>query len=90
MGDVGKYLDRMMLGAGLKAEALPGLPLVEMVGKRRVLIENHNGVNCYTENEIHVNSRLGDIRIVGEKMSLVHMTKDCLVITGYINGVSFC
>jgi len=89
MGDVSKYLDRVMLGAGLKGEALPGSPLIEIIGKNRVLIENHKGVNCYTENEIHVNCRLGNIRIIGEKMSLVHMAKDCLVITGYISGLMF-
>ena len=84
----GKALERAILGLHLHGEALPGLPLVEIVAKRRVLVENHCGINCYTDSEIHINSRLGTIRVCGEGLSLAKITKEFLVITGIVNTVT--
>ena len=86
----GNFLERTMLGLQLEGEALPGVPLVEIVGKQRVLIENHKGVNCYTDKEVLVNTSLGNIQIYGGKLSLNVMTRDTLVIAGDINSVAFC
>ena len=86
----GNFLERTMLSLQLQGEALPGVPLVEIIGKQRVLIENHNGVNCYTDREVLVNTIIGNIQIYGAKLSLNIMTKDTLVITGKIDSVAFC
>lgn len=88
MSRQGKILERAMLGMNLYGEALPGLPLVEIVGKRRVLVENHCGINCYTDSEIHINSRIGIIRVGGEELLIAKVTKEFLVITGIINTVT--
>jgi sporulation protein YqfC len=65
----------------------PALPLVEIVGSRRVLIENHRGVAAYGSNEIIVRGNTGYIRILGEKLILARMTNQQLVICGRIHGV---
>jgi len=83
-------LDQILTVADLNKESLPGLPLVEIIGDNRVLIENHCGVKAYGSEEIKVNTNKGDIIICGSCMELACMTKNQLVVTGHIGGVQLC
>ena len=65
----------------------PKLPLVEIAGSRRVLIENHRGVAAYGPSEIIVRGTPGYIRVLGEKLVLARMTPQQLVICGHIRAV---
>ena len=42
-------LDRFAMGADLPGEKMPGLPLLEIVGQNRVLIENHKETSVLSE-----------------------------------------
>ena len=88
MQQQGEYLERAMMGINLHGESLPGLPLVEVVGKCRVLIENHLGVICYGNCDIKISVRYGTICIQGFGLQLVNMTHQQLIITGQIDSVS--
>lgn len=81
-------LERAVLAADLPTEPLPGLPLVEIAGTGRVLIENHCGVTGYGCREIRVKVSYGQICICGSKLELTRMTKHQLIITGNIDTVS--
>ena len=65
------------------------LPLVEILGDRRVLIEQHRGVLEYGCHEIGVRVNFGILLITGNSLRLSRMTKDQLVICGSIDGVRF-
>lgn len=73
---------------GLHGESIPGVPLVEINGDDRVLIENHLCVLGYSENEVTVRTSLGCIKISGRKMVLSCLRKEQLVIHGKIDGVT--
>lgn len=81
-------LEAMAVSVELPTEPIPGLPLVELAGERRVLIENHRGVMQYTDHEIRVKVSYGHICVSGSGLTLARMTKEQLVITGRINAVS--
>lgn len=66
---------------------LPGMPLIEICGKRRILIENHFGVVCYGCHEVQIKVRFGIVRVCGVELNLNKMSKDQLVITGRIDTV---
>ena len=83
----GKILQHVVLGADLPGEAIPGLPLVEIVGQSRVLIENHCGVTGYGCNEVCVKVKYGQLCICGSGLMLAQMTKYQLIITGQIECV---
>ena len=63
------------------------VPLVELAGHNRVLIENHIGVLSYFPEEITVKVSGGCVRISGEGMMLAEMSREQLVIMGQINAV---
>lgn len=62
-------------------------PLIEIAGQNRVLIENHQGILAYMENEIQVKVSYGCIVINGESLQFLQMSKMQLVICGKIQCV---
>lgn len=82
------FFEKVVMGADLPGEAMPGQPLVEIVRDCRVLIENHNGVTAYGPCEIHVKVKFGKVCVCGHGLELTRMTKQQLVITGKIDSVS--
>lgn len=66
---------------------LPRVPLIEIAGERRVLIENHQGVMEYGDSRICVRVKFGCVRICGECLVIAKMTAEQLIICGKINAV---
>ena len=86
-----KYLlDRLVQWADLSSEAVPGMPLVEILGEGRVLIENHRGVTEYGTDRISIRVGFGQIIICGCGLELSRMSREQLVILGRIDGVTLC
>lgn len=86
----GDLLQRLTEVLDLPGEPLPGQPLVELAGDRRVLIENHQGVNQYGRDEICVKVQYGHISVKGCGLELARMTKEQLIICGRIDCVTLC
>lgn len=82
--------DKMAFAFDLPGEAVPGCPLIEIAGERRVLIENHQGVIQYGEGEMCLRVSYGYIRISGCGLRLMRMTRQQVVICGRINGIELC
>ena len=68
----------------------PKMPLVELSGCGRVLIENHKGIYRYSREQICVCTVLGMIRIDGCRLFIEKMSNEQLTITGVIHNVSLC
>lgn len=86
MGDRG-FLERVVRGFDLDAEPLPGQTLLELVGDRRVLIENHCGVSEYANTKICVRVKKGQICVCGKGLNLALMSRERLIICGCIESV---
>ncbi len=80
-------LERLVEQADLAGESLPGQPVLELAGDRRVLIENHRGVTEYGREKISVRVRYGIVAVCGCGLELVKVSKDQLVISGRIEGI---
>ena len=88
MGEKGKWMEKLARQMEITEEPVPGVPLVEISGQRRVLIENHKGVCGYGPEQICVWVSYGRIDVRGCDLELARMTRQKLVITGTIHGVS--
>ena len=82
------WMLRLADGLDLPSESLPGVPIVEIVGHRRVLIENHMGVSRYGQDEICVKVSYGVISVQGNCLELAKMTREQLVIRGCVERIS--
>jgi len=63
------------------------MPLIEICGEKRVLIEHHQGVTQYAANNVCVKVAYGRVEIHGENLRLMHMTGSKLVVSGRIDSV---
>ena len=81
-------LQRLADGVDLTGEPLPGQPIIEIAGDRRVLIENHFGVKEYSRERIGVQGKYGVVTVCGCGLELTRMTKEQLVISGRIDGIT--
>jgi len=69
-------------------DVLPNKSVVEIFEDSRVLVENHLGVKGYSEEHLIVQLRLGCLHICGQKLQILRMTKEQLVVGGLIKSVS--
>lgn len=87
MKDRKALLDR---AADLADTTLPGVPLVEIAGYSRVLVEHHLGITEYSSNSVCLKVKFGSIRVDGCNLVISKMSKEQLVISGLIGSVSVC
>ena len=81
-------LRRLADAVDLPDEPLPGLPIVELAGDRRVLIEGHAGVLEYNTQCIRIRVRYGQVCVCGNGLQLARMTGEQLIISGCIEQIS--
>ncbi len=67
----------------------PHLPYVELVGDRRVLIENHQGILEYSDTVMRVAVGGMELCISGENMDLRVLTLHELTIAGTIRSLEY-
>lgn len=72
----------------MNLKTLERLPLVEIAGEKRVLIENHQGVVSYCTEEIQIKVCYGAVSIVGQGLRFMQLNRDQLVITGQLDHIS--
>lgn len=87
MGRNGDWMQRLRDQVALDAQTLPGVPLVEIAGQNRVLIENHLGVCGYGREQICVRVKYGQVSVRGCGLELARMSREQVVITGRIEAV---
>ena len=80
-----RFLERTAEMFDLPADALAGLPKVELTGERDLYLLNFQGILSYGREEIHVDSGLWVLRILGRELELRAMRAGELRITGVIS-----
>ncbi len=81
------WMQALLHRTELPSEALPGQPVIELMGDRRVLIENHLSVVEYGQEKICVRVRYGQVQISGANLELAQMRKGQLVVVGRIDSI---
>ncbi len=70
-----------------KEDILSVLPIVELVGQGRLLIENHQGVMSYSTKEIQIKVCYGCVIVTGDNLQLMEMSRVKLAICGRIDSL---
>lgn len=81
------WIQKLADSADLAAEPLPGVPVVELAGEHRVLVERHGGVTEYSREKICVKVSYGQVCVCGSGLELTCMTREQLVISGCIGCI---
>lgn len=70
----------------LPKEITLNLPLITLLGKEEMTIENHKGILVYDDNNIKVSTKIGTLIIDGKNLELKQLTGEILVILGEISN----
>lgn len=87
MKSMDKMTSQFHKNTELTGFVLPGMPLLELSGDQRVLLENHCGITCYSHREIRIKVKFGQLCVSGCNLELMQMTSSQLVITGNITTI---
>lgn len=82
------FLERTAEIFDLPADAVAGLPRLELVGDRELRVENHKGILAYGREEIHISGGVCLIKVAGQELELRAMTGLELLITGKISQIT--
>ena len=80
-------MQRLADRADLPDASLPGIPVVEIAGDQRILIECHRGICEYSPHSISVKVSFGRILVKGENLQLRQISRGNLVIFGRLTAV---
>lgn len=82
-----RFLEKTAELFDLPADALAGLPRLDLTGDGELRIENHKGILAYGSEEIHVSAGSFLVKISGQGLELRAMTGLELLITGKIEHI---
>lgn len=74
---------------GIPKDVVLGLPMIRIIGCEEVYIENYRGILEYTDSLIRIQSRIGQIHIVGKRLEIVHYSNEEMKVTGMIQKLEF-
>lgn len=87
---MGKGVKRRVADAlELPKEVLLNLPLISLIGKEEVGVENFKGILEYHEETVRVNTTAGVLRIQGQGLKLKQLTAEQILVTGQIKTLEF-
>ena len=75
--------------SGLPKDVVMGQPVVTVLGRMELNIENYRGIIEYTDALIRVQTKAGQIRITGKNLSVDYYTNDDMKLTGRIEATEY-
>lgn len=73
----------------LPSEIVLNLPLITLVGKDELNIENYKGIIEYSDVKIRVKTTCGILKIEGRALTIKQLTNENLVIRGHITELLY-
>ena len=73
----------------LPKEIMLNLPLISLVGREEMTIENYKGILEYGEEMVRIGTAAGVLRLTGKGLCLKQLSGECMVVTGKIENLSF-
>ena len=73
----------------LPKEIMLDLPLISLVGREEVTIENYKGILEYSEEIVRIGTTAGVLLLKGQGLCLKQLSSECMVVTGKVGLLGF-
>lgn len=73
----------------LPKEIVLNLPLISIIGKEEISIENYKGLVEYSEGHIRLNTSCGILKIEGRDLFIRKITTEYILVTGSITSLEY-
>lgn len=82
-----QQLARLSAMLELPTELIAGVPKLELTGQSELVLDHHNGIEHYSEEEIVIRVNLGLIRVLGQGLYIQRMNSKQIAVYGTIRAV---
>ncbi|WLR53272.1 sporulation protein YqfC [Bacillus tianshenii] len=79
----------VMQKAELPADVVMDLPRITMIGQLHIYIENHRGLLAFSDNELRLSLKQGQLLVMGKEFVLKTMLPEEILLEGQIDEVRF-
>lgn len=83
-----KLLTEVSRNLDLPSDIIMGVPRIEILGQDQIHVEPHRGLLSYSQTEVVINSKLGNICVSGNNLRIKLMNHVRIVLDGHITNVS--
>ncbi|REJ10622.1 sporulation protein YqfC [Halobacillus trueperi] len=73
----------------LPSDVMLDLPRITTIGSIHVYIENHTGLLHFSDEEVRIQYKKGQVRILGKDLGVKMMLKEELLLEGELKSVEF-
>lgn len=73
----------------LPKEIMLNLPLITLVGREEITIENYKGILEYGAEAVRIGTAAGTLQMKGRNLCLKQLSAECMVVTGQIEELRF-
>lgn len=80
---------RVADAASMPKDVILGVPIVTLTGQIEVCIENYRGIIEYTDLLVRVQTKIGQVKIIGKRLQIEYYTNDEMKVTGRITAVEY-
>ncbi len=83
------YLEILSSQLKLPSDMLAGAPIVSVLGRSEVCVENYKGILEYNNSLIKILTKIGRIHIEGKNLNISYFTNEEMKITGMIHNIHY-
>lgn len=80
---------RMAQAADMPKDVVLGVPVLSMLGREELYIENYRGILEYTEELIRMQTKKGQIKVTGCRLQISYYTNDEMKVTGCVKTIEY-
>lgn len=84
-----KIKEKMSNALNVSDEIFLNVPMITLIGKGELTLENYKGIVLYSEEKIRINTNIGVLVINGNNLSLSKVLAEKITITGDIVTVGY-
>ena len=85
----GQLKSRALDTANIPKDVVLGVPLLRLVGREELYLENYRGILEYTDTLIRVQTKIGQIHLRGKHLQVIYYTNDEMKVTGVIDNLEY-
>lgn len=74
----------------LPKDIMLDLPSVAMVGDEELTVSNHKGIAGYTDGQVRIKTSIGEVKVLGDGLTLREINKENIVVEGKIREIVMC
>lgn len=83
------WKNKLADASGIPKDVVLKAPIITITGQTELLIENYRGILEYTNQFVRIQTKIGRIKITGERLYIPYYTNDEMKITGHIISVEY-